>query len=226
MLDETLAALHRRGLDLPTPLVAADSWLSDAKLMAHVTDTHQGTFLVQGKAHYTYYLEDGHKVKGADLTAEEQTWPFRQSLNAPDCGYARLRAKSPTYGEVTLIIVDKPGEKPFDLLCFATRLQATRLLRLWSRRHWIAQVFRTLKHLLATEACQVHSEDAYYGHLVLRLMACFLLFYTSRVIFKGQVTMDEMVFNLKHHWSSVDCQELELYGFSRDADRKPTSMRA
>jgi alanine racemase len=45
-------------------------------------------------------------------------------------------------------------------------------------------------------------------------MACFVLFSTSRVIFTGQVTMDEMVFNVKHHWSSVDCQELELYGLS------------
>jgi hypothetical protein len=26
--------------------------------------------------------------------------------------------------------------------------------------------------------------------------------------------MDEMVFNLKHHWSSVNCQALELYGLS------------
>ena len=181
----------------------------------------QGTLLVQGKSIYTFYLEDGRKVKGADLTDEEQTWPFRHSLNAPDCRYARLRAKSPTYGEVTLIIVDKPGEKLFYLLCFATRLQATRLLRLWSRRHWIEQVFRTLKHLLATEACQVHSEDAYYGHLVLRLMACLVLFYTSRMIFKGHVTMDEMVFNLKHHWSSVDCQELELYGLPHASERKP-----
>src|SRR5262249_3861361 len=74
---------------------------------------------------------------------------------------------SPTYGAVTVLIVDKPREKRFYLLCFATPLQATRLLRLWSHRHWIEQVFRTLKHLLATEACQVHSEDAYYGHLVL-----------------------------------------------------------
>ena len=113
-----------------------------------------------------------------------------------------------------MLIVDKPGEQRFYLLCFATPLQATRLLRLWSRRHWIEQVFRTLKHLLATEACQVHSEDAYYGHLVLRLMACFVLYYTTRVIFKEQVTMEEIVFNLKHHWSSVDCQELELYGIS------------
>jgi len=214
MLDETLAALRRRGLELPAPLVGADSWFSDSKLMAHVADTHQGTFLVQGKVTYTFYLADGRKVKGADLVHQDNAWPFRQSLNAPDCRYARLWAKSPTYGEVTLIIVDKPAEERFYLFCFATPLQATRLLRLWSRRHWIAQVFRTLKHLLATGACQVHSEDAYYGHLVLRLMACFVLFYTSRVIFKGHVTMDEMVFNLKHHWSSVNCQELELYGIS------------
>jgi hypothetical protein len=214
MLDQSLAALRRRGLNLPAPLVVADSWFSDSKLMTHVTNTHRGTLLVQGKATYTFYLEDGRKVKGADVVHQENAWPFRQSLNAPDCRYARLWAKSPTYGAVTVLIVDKPGEDRFYLFCFATPLQATRLLRLWARRHWIEQVFRTLKHLLATDACQVHSEDAYYGHLVLRLMACFVLYYTTRVIFKGQVTMDEIVFNLKHHWSSVDCQALELYGLS------------
>jgi hypothetical protein len=214
MLDQSLAALRRRGLNLPAPLVVADSWFSDSKLMTHVTNTHRGTLLVQGKATYTFYLEDGRKVKGADLVHQDNAWPFRQSLNAPDCRYARLWAKSPTYGAVTVLIVDKPGEDRFYLFCFATPLQATRLLRLWARRHWIEQVFRTLKHLLATDACQVHSEDAYYGHLVLRLMACFVLYYTTRVIFKGQVTMDEIVFNLKHHWSSVDCQALELYGLS------------
>jgi hypothetical protein len=214
MLDETRAAFGRRSLSLPTPQVVADSWFSDSKLMAHVADTHQGTLLVQGKAHYTYYLADGRRVYGRDFLHDDQPWPWRQSLDARGCRYARLRAKSPTYGEVTLILVDKPGEKRFYLLCFATSIPATRLLRWWGRRHWIEQTFRTLKHLLATEACQVRSEQAYYGHLVLRLMACFVLFYTSRVIYKGKVTMDEIVFNLKHHWSSVNCEALDLYGLS------------
>jgi hypothetical protein len=49
-----------------------------------------------------------------------------------------------------------------------------------------------------TEACQARSEDAFYGHFVLRLMAGLVLFYTSRLIFKGHVTMEEMVFTLKH----------------------------
>jgi hypothetical protein len=213
MLDRSQAALARRGLHLPTPLAAADSWLSDSKLMRHVEDTHQGILLVQGKSTYVFTLKSGQKVKGADLIKGDQ-WPWRQSLHAPGCRYARLRAKSATYGEVTLILVDKTGEDRFYLFCLASEIPATRLLHVWSRRNLIEQVFRILKHLLATDACQVHNEDAYYGHLVLRLMASFVLYYTSRVLFKGHVTMDEMVFNLKHHWSSVDCQELELYGFA------------
>jgi DDE superfamily endonuclease len=216
MLDASVAAMCRRGLELPAPLVVADSWFSDSKLMTHIATTHQGTFLVQGKATYTFYLKDGRKVKGADLVQQENHWPFRQSLNAPDCRYARLGAKSPTYGEVTVILVDKPGEERFYLFCLASPVPAPRLLRAWSRRHLIEEVFRTLKHLLATDACQVHSEDAYYGHLVLRLIASFVLYYTSRVIFKGHVTMDEMLFHVKHPWSSVDCQELELYGSSEE----------
>jgi hypothetical protein len=76
-----------------------------------------------------------------------------------------------------------------------------------------------LKHLLATEACQVHSADAYYGHLILRLMGCFVLYYTSRVICKGQLTMEEIIFSLKHYWRFVDSAALELQGLSWGAER-------
>src|SRR5437867_3801883 len=128
MLDESVAALSRRGLPLPTPLVVADSWFSDSKLMAHVAVTHHGTMLVQGKTTYTFTLPNGRKVKGADLTHDHE-WPWRQSLNAPGCRYARLRATSPTYGAVTLLLVDKPGEDRFYLFCLASQVPATRLLR-------------------------------------------------------------------------------------------------
>jgi hypothetical protein len=71
-----------------------------------------------------------------------------------------------------------------------------------------------LKHLLATEACQAHREDAYYGHLVLRLIASFVLFYTSRVICTGRLTMEEIIFSLKHYWRFVDMEPLELQALS------------
>ena len=136
-------------------------------------------------------------------------WPWRDSPWEPQVRYARLGATSPTYGPVTVVIVDEPGEDRFDLRCLATSTNAPRLIRLWRRRSWIEYGFRTLKHLLATEACQIQSEDAYYGHLVLRLMGCFVLFYTTQVICQRELTMEEIVFSLKHYWRFVDSEALE-----------------
>ena len=128
--------------------------------------------------------------------------------------YVRLRATSPTYGDVTVVIIDEPGQDRFYLLCLETTLSAPPLIRRWRRRTWIEFVLRTLQHLLATEACQVHSEDADYGHLVLRLMGSFILFYTSRVICKGRLTMEEIIFSLKHYWRFVDLEALGLQALS------------
>ncbi len=62
------------------------------------------------------------------------------------------------------------------------------------------------------------------GHLVLCLLAYFVLFYTSRVIFKGHVFMEEMVFSLKHYWTAVDFEPPELYGFHRSLSREAACM--
>jgi hypothetical protein len=219
MLDGRLAAFRRRGVELPPPMVVADSWFGDSKLMHHVGTIHQGTFLVEGKSIYVFELPDGRQVKGHDLQ-QHRDWPWRYSPHVPSVRYARLRATSPTYGAVTLIVVSAPREEQFYVMCLDTAISGPRLIRAWKRRHWIEYCFRTLKHLLATGACQVHSEDAYYGHLVLRLMGCLVLFYTSRVVCKGQLTMEEIIFSLKHYWRFIDSEALELQALSWGVDEK------
>jgi transposase len=66
----------------------------------------------------------------------------------------------------------------------------------------------------------------YYGHLVLRLMGCLVLFYTSRVICKGQLTMEEIIFSLKHYWRFVDCEALELKALSQGVNEKAAWIQA
>jgi hypothetical protein len=219
MLDGRVAAFRRRGVALPPPLVVADSWFGDSKLMRHLARTHEGTLLVEGKSTYVFTLPDGRQVKGSDLQ-QSSDWPWRSSPQVPGVRYARLRATSPTYGAVTLIVVYVSPEEQFYVMCLDTAISGPRLIRAWKRRHWIEYCFRTLKHLLATGACQVHSEDAYYGHLVLRLMGCFVLFYASRVICKGSLTMEEMIFSVKHYWRFVDSEALELKALSHGVDEK------
>jgi hypothetical protein len=181
--------------------------------MQPVGQQHQGTLLVEGKQSSAFSLADGRPVKGQDLLQDE-AWPWRDHPWEAHVRSVRLRATSPTSGDVTVVIVDEAGQDRFYLLCLETTLSAPQLIRRWRRRNWIEFVFRTLKHLLATESCQAHSEDAYYGPLVLRLMASFVLFYTSRVICKGRLTMEEIIFSLKHYWRFVDVESLELQALS------------
>jgi hypothetical protein len=215
MLDECVAALERRGLRLPPVVLVADSWLSDSKLMTYVQQYHQGTLLVEGKSIYVCILPDGRRLKGHDLTDRNAPWKWQCSPWEAGVKYVRLRATSPTYGKVTVVIVDEPKQDRYYLICLETSMNAPQLLRRWHRRHWIAFCFRILKHLLGTETCQVPSEDAYYGHLVLRLMGAFMLFCTSRRVLKGKLTMEEMICSVKHYWRFVDCEALELQALSQ-----------
>ena len=213
MLDRTWAVLQHRCRRLPAPLVVADSWFGDSALLTHVQTHQRGTLVVEGKRRYVFVLPDGRRVKGQELVTQPD-WPWRDSLQVPGLRYARFTAMSATYGRVTLVLVDKPGEERFYVLCQETTLTAPRLIRAWHRRSWIEHTFRTLKHLLATEACQVQTEDAYYGHLVLRLLAGLVLLYTARFCLKGRVTMEKIVFSLKHHWRFLTSESLELHALS------------
>ena len=173
MLDGRVAAFRQRGVELPALMLVADSWFGDSKLMQYVRDAHQCTLLVEGKASYCFTLADGRQIKGHDLI-EGKEWRWHQHPWEAGVQYVRLHATSPTYGAVTLIVVSAPREEQFYMRCLETDISAPRLIRAWKRRHWIEHCFRTLKHLLATGACQVHSEAAYYGHLVLTFpLYCF-----------------------------------------------------
>jgi len=174
---------------------------------------HQGTVVVEGKRSYVFVRPDGRRVKGQQLLTLPDL-PWHDSVQLPGVRYARLTVTSPTYGLVTLVLVEEPGQDPYYLLCLGTTIAAPRLIRAFGRRSWVEWCFRTLKALLATEACQVHGEDAYYGHFVLRLMALMVLVYTTRCLFQGRVTMEEMIFSLKHHWRFLDSEALEFPALS------------
>jgi hypothetical protein len=45
-------------------------------------------------------------------------------------------------------------------------------------------------------------------------MGSFILFYTARVICQGRLTMEAIIFSLKHYWRFVDLEALELQALS------------
>jgi hypothetical protein len=80
--------------------------------MCHVATTHQRMFLVEGKSSYVFELPDGRQVKGQDFQ-QQRDWSWHHSSQIAGVRYARLRVTSPTYGMVSIIIVDAPGADQF-----------------------------------------------------------------------------------------------------------------
>jgi hypothetical protein len=77
-------------------------------------------------------------------------------------------------------------------------------------------------HVVAEIEGRLRSQHQLLGHIVgvmcpplLRLMGCLVLFYTSRVICKGWLTMEEIICSLKHYWRIADCEALELQALSQ-----------
>jgi hypothetical protein len=95
MLERTWAALQRRRLQLPAPLVVADSWCGDSKVLTHVARQHDGTMLVEGKRPSVFPLRDGRRVTGRELLTRAD-WPWRDSPQVPRIRSVRLTATSPT----------------------------------------------------------------------------------------------------------------------------------
>ena len=177
-------------------------------MLAHIQMHQQGTLVVEGKRRYVCVLPDRRRVKGQELVTQPD-WPWRDSLQVPGLRYARFTATSATYGRVTRVLVDTPGEERFYLWCRETPLSAPRLIRAWHRRRGIEQTCRTLKHLWAAEACQVQTEDADDGPLVWRLWAGLVLLSTVRCRLKGHVTMAESVFSRQQHGRFLTSASLE-----------------
>jgi len=164
-----------------------------------------GTGPVEGNSTAILILSDGRRVTGRELRTQDD-WPGRRS--------ARLTAMSPPSGRVTVVIVDAVGQQPCDVLCRETTLSAPRLIRAWKRRSWMAHHYRLLKHLLATEAWQVHGEDVSDGQLIVRLLAGLVLLSTTRMLYTDRVTMEEILCSLTHYWRFLNSQGLALQGRS------------
>jgi hypothetical protein len=175
--------------------------------MAPVAIQQHGSLVVEGKHTDVFQRPDGRQMTGQELLRRAD-WPWRDGLQRPRLRSGRLTATSPTSGPVTVVIIDEPSQARDYLLGRATRLTAPRVIRAWKRRSWIAHHCRVLKHLLAVEACQVHGEDAYDGHLILRLLAGLVLLYTARILCKGRVTLEAIVFSLTHHWRFLNAKNL------------------
>jgi hypothetical protein len=82
MRDRPWAALQRRRLQWPPPLVVADRWCAGSGWLAPVALQAQGTLVVEGQRTDVFELPDQGRVTGEALLTRAD-WPWRDDLHRP-----------------------------------------------------------------------------------------------------------------------------------------------
>ena len=80
---------------------------------------------MEGKTTYSFTLSrraTGQRTRPGSRIE----WPWRDHPWEPRVRYVRLRATSPTYGEVTLVIVDEPRQDQLLFAVFGDNVRAVR----------------------------------------------------------------------------------------------------
>jgi hypothetical protein len=201
MLEQLHRSLLSHFLRLEGHYLVADAWFDDGHLLRRAKQI--GLIpIVQGKTSFVW--EGSIKTEAfqgnAQQLLEQTNWNWKTSPQCPNIPYVRLTLKSPTFGEVVLILRKIPGEdKPDYLMCLDPSVTAPRILNAYRRRPWIEAFFEVCKATLSLEHFKFRSPSGIYGFIVLRFLAFVLFDYAARRVSHGKLTGGQIIRTLRYH---------------------------
>jgi hypothetical protein len=149
-------------LPRPPPRGVAARWCGDSQRRRQGHAVPHGLVLGAGQHASGCPWAAGPQGKGPALRHGEG-WRWQQPPWEAGVSAVRRQAARPTSGQVTVVMVDEPGQDRCSLRGWETARSAPQLMRRGRRRRGLAVVLRTLKPLWATASGQGPSEEAYYG---------------------------------------------------------------
>ena len=175
MIEEVLDVFDAQGIDLRKYPITFDSWYGSKNLIETLLDLEFTTILIHGKSNYVMEIDR----KTAKLSEHKKTVKLRANQWGCDKPVRRLRAKSPTFGELVLLFFAAHG-KTQTMMVFGRPLRAAEILHIWSQHHGIEQFWRHLKTDLRLSAMSLHQRNGAYGSLGIKIISYLMIQQVSR----------------------------------------------
>jgi hypothetical protein len=179
MIKEVLDVFDAQGIDLRKYPITFDSWYGSKKLIETLLDLGFTAVLIHGKSNYV--MEIDHQT--AKLSEHKKTVKLHANQWGCDKPVRRLRAKSPTFGELVLLFFSAYG-KTQTMMGFGKPLRSAEILHIWSQHHGIEQFWRHLKTDLKLSAMSLEGRQGAYVNLGLKVMSYLLIQHVSRSVRK------------------------------------------
>ncbi len=175
MIKEVLDVFDAQGIDLRKYPIPFDSWYGSKKLIETLLDLGFTCRLIHGKSNYVMEIDR----KTAKLSEHKKTVKLRANQCGCDKPVRRLRAKSPTFGELVLLFFSAHG-KTQTMMVFGRPLRSAEILHIWSQHHGIEQFWRHLKTDLRLSAMSLHQRNGAYGTLGIKIFSYLMIQQVSR----------------------------------------------
>ena len=108
------------------------------------------------------------------LSAHKRTVELVENQWGCDCACARVKAKSPTFGQLILLFFAS-GATIRCMMVFGKPLRSAEILSIWRQHHGIEQFWRNLKSIIHLSSMSLHRRDGAYASLGVKVLAYLML---------------------------------------------------
>ena len=209
MIEEVLDVFDAQGINLRKYPITFDSWYGSKAVIETLSALGFTRILVHGKSNYVMEI-DGETAK---LSAHKKTIKLLPHQWGCDKPVRRLRAKSPTFGQLVLLFFSAHG-KTQTMMVFGEPLRSAEILHIWAQHHGIEQFWRHLKTDLRLSAMSLHQRNGAYGTLGIKVLSYLMMQQVSRATrltfhqIKLQLSGDrQMLSIISAHFHQLNTQE-------------------
>jgi len=157
------------GVDITSLPVSFDSWWASNPVSQQLADMGFDHQVICAKANLVFETKEGRKKlplhrKGIEL---KQGWGHSEPAK-------RVRAKSPTFGDVALIFFQRARSKAYALIAPQVLMRSCEALRVWRNHQAVETFWKRLKRWLGLGQMQMRGREGAWGELSLKVMAYLL----------------------------------------------------
>lgn len=157
------------GVDITSLALSMDSWWASNPLSLELAEEGFSKQVICAKANLVFETKEGRKKLPLHREAIElkQGWGHSEPAK-------RVRAKSPTLGEVALIFFQRARSKAYALIAPQRLMRSCEALRIWKNHQAVETFWKRLKRWLGLGQMQMRGREGAWAELSLRVMAYLL----------------------------------------------------
>ncbi len=170
MMHQIQANVSKHDIDITSYPITFDSWYGSQPLREKLEAIGFSQILVHAKSNYVFTC-GGQKAK---LSVHKRTIELKQEQWGCLRACARVRAESPTFGQLVLLFFRDGGQLRC-MMVFGRPLRAAEILSIWSQHHAIEQFWRSLKSTLRLSTMTLRGRHGAYAGLAVKVLSYLLL---------------------------------------------------